>query len=337
MAADTGISVRPLWTRCVAQELKSAGANADAALAEAGLEWRQLDRTDGWIPFVRHAELLEIASRELKNDHYGLTLAQRVDVRDGDILAYLGVASDTIETALRNMARYSRIVSEAFQADLELDGGSGMLKFAPQQPSFTGYRQAAEFRLGLVTMACRHFTGQRVSPNTVHFIHERHGGLEEFARFFGCPVKFGQELEQIAFSRKALTTPITSADHRLLAILRNYADEILRSRPQPRPDFTDQIERRLTELLANGEARVKVVAEEFGMSERTLVRRLAQQNTSFADIVDRLRHDLARKYLGDENLSLTQIAFLLGYSSQSAFSAACRRWTGKTPRELRTA
>jgi AraC-like DNA-binding protein len=73
------------------------------------------------------------------------------------------------------------------------------------------------------------------------------------------------------------------------------------------------------------------------MSERTLVRRLAEHDTSFAQMVERLRHDLALKYLSDQDLSLTQIAFLLGYSNQSAFSTACRRWTGRPPRELRAA
>ena len=71
------------------------------------------------------------------------------------------------------------------------------------------------------------------------------------------------------------------------------------------------------------------------MSERTLVRRLAELDTSFADLVDELRHDLARKYLAQPDLSLVHIAFLLGYSNQSAFNLACKRWSGKTPREVR--
>ena len=97
MASDLSVLVRPLWTRRVAQELKKEGADVAAALAESGLDWRSLNKADGWIPFVRHAELFEIAARELKNDCYGLTLAQRVDVRDWDVLAYLGIASETSE------------------------------------------------------------------------------------------------------------------------------------------------------------------------------------------------------------------------------------------------
>jgi AraC-like DNA-binding protein len=141
----------------------------------------------------------------------------------------------------------------------------------------------------------------------------------------------------MVFSRKELVTPIVSRDHRLLAILHNHAEEILRRRPQKRDDLIQKLEQRLVELIPTGQARAKIVAAELGMSERTLVRRLAEIDTSFADILDRLRRDLARKYLNEQDLSLTHVAFLLGYSHQSAFSSACRRWTGKAPKELRAA
>ena len=151
-------------------------------LLKSGLDWRSLNKADGWIPFVRHAELFEIAARELKNDCYGMTLAQRVDVRDGDVFAYLGMASETVEAALRNMARYSRVFSEAFQVELELDGGSGTLNFTAQHPSLSEYRQASEFRLSLIVLACRSFTGKRITPRAVHFIHQRRRGMARFRR-----------------------------------------------------------------------------------------------------------------------------------------------------------
>ena len=109
MLRDNPVAVRPLWTRCVAQELKTIGADVETALAECRLDWRSLNKADGWIPFVGHGQLLEIAARELKNDIYGMTSAGQVDVRDGDVLAYLGLASDTLEAALRMDAHASEV------------------------------------------------------------------------------------------------------------------------------------------------------------------------------------------------------------------------------------
>src|SRR5262249_41444031 len=155
--------------------------------------------------------------REFKNDLYGLSLAQRVDVRDGDVLSYLGLASETVEAALRNMARSSRVFSEAFQVELELDGGSGTLTFTPHHPSFARSRRAADFRQGFFIMPSPLFPSRRFAPLAVHFIHRSRTSLPKFAKFFGCPVKFGQSHEQMIFSRKELAPPVTSADSRLLA------------------------------------------------------------------------------------------------------------------------
>ena len=148
-------------------------------------------------------------------------------------------------------------------------------------------------------------------------------------------MKFGRNQGEMIFSRRELATPIRSSDDRLLAILRDYAEGILRQRPKRRDALLQNIERRLTEVLPTGRGGAKIIAADLGMSERTLVRRLAELDTSFADLIDELRHDLAHKYLAQPDLSLVHIAFLLGYSNQSAFNLACKRWSGKTPLEVR--
>src|SRR5262245_52919199 len=131
MPRDNPLAVRPLWTRCIAQELKTRGADVETALAECSLDWRSLNKADGWIPFVGHGQLLEIAARELKNDIYGMTLAGQVDVLNGDVLTYLGLASDTLEAALRNMARYSRVFTEAFQMEPSLTAAQAPWRSLP--------------------------------------------------------------------------------------------------------------------------------------------------------------------------------------------------------------
>jgi len=96
-----------------------------------------------------------------------------------------------------------------------------------------------------------------------------------------------------------------------------------------------KVERTVMDLLPQGQARAKVIAEQLGLSDRTLTRRLSDLGTSFDGILDRLRRQLALKYVTGSDLSLTQVAFLLGYANQSAFTLAFRRWTGKAPSEMR--
>jgi AraC-like DNA-binding protein len=109
----------------------------------------------------------------------------------------------------------------------------------------------------------------------------------------------------------------------------------LASREDRSPDLRHRVERIIAKLLCGGKAETEPVAHELGMSVRTLARRLGELGVTFAQILDELRQDLALRYLRDPNLSLSQIAFLLGYSELSAFSHAFRRWTRTTPGEWR--
>jgi AraC-like DNA-binding protein len=98
--------------------------------------------------------------------------------------------------------------------------------------------------------------------------------------------------------------------------------------------FASRVENAVAPLLPHGKARASYIAAEFGMSERTLARRLAEEGLTFSQLLDRLRLDLARSYLGSKELSISKVAWLLGYKEVGAFSHAFRRWTGKSPSEV---
>ena len=128
-----------------------------------------------------------------------------------------------------------------------------------------------------------------------------------------------------------MALPIATADDRLLGILTGYCDEILADCEENSPELRHQVERIVMRLLSRGEAEMRNVAHELGMSMRTLARKLNESGATFTEILDRLRFDAAQKYLKDASLTPSQITFLLGYSEVSAFSHAFKRWTGTTP------
>ena len=132
-----------------------------------------------------------------------------------------------------------------------------------------------------------------------------------------------------------MAIPIATADCRLLKILRAHSEAILKERGTRKVGLVQKVERRIVDLLSKGAAKAKVVATDLGTSERTLTRKLAAAGTSFNEVLDRLRHQLALKYLTASDLHLNEVAFLLGYANQPAFNAAFRRWSGKSPSELR--
>jgi AraC-like DNA-binding protein len=250
-------------------------------------------------------------------------------------LAYLGLASKSLEDALKNLERYSRVLSEAIQVRLSIEDQAVILEGIAERDLLLQCGQATEFTTGLLLSAYRACTGRHITPIEVRFVHHREKNAGELKRIFGCSVSFGCVHFEQVLNRSDLAIPIPSSDSRLLSLLKKHAETVLSERGTNRPDLLQRLERRVIELLPNGHARAKILAGEMGMSPRTFHRRLEESGTTFAEVVDRLRHELAMKYVVDRQLSMTEVAFLLGYSNQSAFSTAFRRWTGKPPRAAR--
>ena len=137
-------------------------------------------------------------------------------------------------------------------------------------------------------------------------------------------------------SADQLALPVSAADPYLLAVLEQHADEALGRQAQARDGLRERVGRLLTQDLPRGVPTARQVASALGMSERTFARRLQAEDTSFRALVDDVRREMARSYLSDPELSLAQVAYLIGYGDQSAFSNSFRRWTGQSPRRFRS-
>jgi AraC-like DNA-binding protein len=165
--------------------------------------------------------------------------------------------------------------------------------------------------------------------------HFRVDSPPEFNSFFGREVEFDADVDAIAFPAQIASLPIVGRDTYLNKLLQRYAEEALARPPTERTNVRSQVESIITQLLPHGKAVAPEIARQLGMSSRTLSRKLRDENATYAEILNRLRSALARRYLRDRELPITEIAWLLGYREVSSFTHAFRRWTGMTPREFR--
>ncbi len=133
---------------------------------------------------------------------------------------------------------------------------------------------------------------------------------------------------------KLLDCPVETADNELLKILKRHCQQILGARPKA-DDLVFEVRQLITTLLHSGQPKIDAVAQELGMSSRTLTRRLAEGGVTYKGLLDEVRRKLALRYLKDRRISLKQVAYLLGYSEVSAFYHAFRRWTGSSPVQYR--
>jgi len=329
------LTVLSVWPRTIVADLRRHGRNFDRTLEEAGLDLRTVNSEGGRIPWQAQAQLIDIAARELADDCYGIHLAAKVDVRDADALAYIGLASHTLGEALANLARYVKIFNQVVELDLATEDGVTVLGVSGADPSFIHHGQQMEFGVALLLHLYRFLTKREITPVEVNFVHGRQHGQRELSRYFGCKVKYLQNRVGIVFRAADLAMLIDTSDYRLLKVLTAYCDGLLEQHGVRDAGIVQKVERRIIDLLPKGAAKAKVIAADFGISERTLARHLAALGTSFNDVLDQIRKQLALKYVRETDLRLAQVAFLLGYANPPAFSLAFRRWTGKAPTELR--
>jgi len=177
-------------------------------------------------------------------------------------------------------------------------------------------------------------TNRDFAPSRITFAHARNSGLREIHRLLRCPVDFTHATNSWTLPQSVMELPIVSEDSHLLQILEAHADDLLSER-HTAAGLRSLVENQLLSALPSGRVQAAVVAQQIGMSARSFARRLAQEGTSFGDILDHLRNRLALRYLEDERISLQQIAWLLGYSELAAFSHAFKRWFGTSPRRAR--
>jgi AraC-like DNA-binding protein len=269
-------------------------------------------------------------------DHcFGLNLGRKTDTRNLGIIHYVFASSANALDAIRHLVRYHHMVNSMTVLDLEETDREVTLeaKFRPGLESFG--KHIAEWGPTTFVAALRDLTGTRIAPRSVSFRHRRTSGLRNFKAFFGCAVRFGANRQSITFATNALLAPIRTADPYLLRIMKSVCEEALGRRRTISTPVRAEVEEVLLELLPHGEARVEAAAEALSMSLRSLARRLAEEGTSYAAVIDDLRHDLAMRYLEDKTLTLNQVAWLLGYSKVTSFNHAFQRWTSSSPTAVR--
>jgi AraC-like DNA-binding protein len=195
-------------------------------------------------------------------------------------------------------------------------------------------QQQMEFIVTMLVRSCRVLTGQNL-PAAIHFAHRRPKEASVLEAYFAGRVIFGAGVDKIIFGKKAGQLPVVRADPYLDEILLDYCEQALASRRTNSSSLRSRIENAIAPVLPHGEAKFDEIAQKLGVSRRTLARRLKEEGLTFSEVLQKLRTDLIARYLSESNLSISQIAWLVGFRSVGAFSHSCKRWSGTSPKMLR--
>ena len=229
--------------------------------------------------------------------------------------------------------RYWRLLGEASSARLEETSAGLAIVLARQAPDPVSGAIAVDFVMSLLVDMCRMNAGSSLRPVAVRLRRTRPKDTDVYRRHFGCSIHFDADEDSITLSRRDVDRPLPTSNRQLAATLDRILAEQLAH--LDKSDVVARCQARLLEHLSSGEVSENVLAEQLNMSRRTLQRKLAEADLTYQKLVDDTRRDLAMRHLEDPRHSITDVTFLLGFSQQSAFTRAFKRWTGMSPSEYR--
>jgi AraC-like DNA-binding protein len=313
--------------RLACARLRELGKDVAAVLAEVGARPEQVNDDAIRLEVPKQIRILELASEELQDGLLGFHLARNFDFREIGLVYYVIASSERLADALLNGQRYCTIMNEGVRLNVKLDDYVNVDRQSD--------RHQIEFWLVTLVRICRQVTDTRLAPRHLRIRHRRDETPAEMRSFFGCDVEFGAASDEIIFPAPVASLPIVGSDNYLNDLLLRYAEEALADRPQERASLRSAVERVLPQLLPHAKASASNVAQKLAFSTRTLSRKLHDEGVAFAEILEETRAALARRYLAERDLPVSEIAWLLGYSEVSSFTHAFKRWTGMTPRQFR--
>ena len=278
--------------------------------------------------------LIRTLAARIPDPAFGLKAARCWHPSNLGALGYAWLSSSTLRTALNRLVRYWRVVIA--DVTVALDESPAGVAFVHVPPDLDATLDAirGDVVLAILYDMCRTNFGSTLRPARVAFRRAAPADTRPYEALFGCPVSFGAQANRLQIGVADADQPLPTGNRDLAAMHdRALIDQLARL---DKKDVMARFQASLLERMASGDLSEENLARDLHMSRRSLQRRLAEADASYQSLVDETRRDMALRYLEDRGKSATDIAFLLGYSQQSAFTRAFRRWTGKSPSEYRS-
>lgn len=319
--------------------LKIAGARgADIAAIEreTGFDPARAADPDARIDLGVEEALWEAAAAGVGDPLFGLNAAHLLRPGMFDVLDYAVRTAPTLRSSLERLARYNRLVHSAAVFEISDRPDRVRVEHAFAIPGSRPSRHASEFTLASILVIGRQLSGASLRALRVELPHPAPvRDLAPYEQIFGVLPRFDAAVGAIELARVDLERPCVAADPMLSEVILRQANAMMAALPDPTRSFAARVRQHILGVLGETEVSLAATARGLKLSERSLQRRLADEGVTFDALLDELRRELALRYLASPTMAIGEVAYLLGYSEPSAFHRAFKRWTGKTPAEVR--
>ena len=244
-------------------------------------------------------------------------------------------AAPTLRASIARAERYALLLTSVSEYELCPCAQGAYLHLHRTGERRLGLRLSNEATLASIVSIIREVSTQPFSPREVYLKHPAPAAsLAAHRSYFGAPVRFGSDMDALLISTEALARPNRLGDEGITRFLLGHLDAEL-AKLEAEPALAQTVRNAIVRALSDGAPKMAAIARRLGMSERTLHRRLAEEGLAFQTLVSETRRELAEGLLARSDYSLAEVAFLTGFSEQSAFTRAFRRWSDQTPAAFR--
>lgn len=314
--------------------LEEYGIDPDPVFRRVDLDPDLLFEPGARYPLDGIAALWQEIEQLIDDPCFGLRTAEYWHPSHFGTIGYAMMASSTVRNGLERLMRYHRVVSDARFGELREDKVRGCLdvklNWSEERPWTPAREDGA---LTYILSSCRLNSNKQLDPRRVEMTHNQHQCLERYEKFFNCRVDLNRPAPLISFSLSDVDRQLRSGDEYLAQLHDNIMEDYISRLSEVR--LIRSVQKVLATQLPAGPVTVDAVARELGMSTRKLQRDLKLEGTTYQELLNGTRKELAQRYVKDTHNDLTEVAFILGFADLSTFSRSFKRWTGLSPSRYR--
>lgn len=279
--------------------------------------------------------LWDAAAGASGHPNFGLRTGERAGHAAVNMAGMFLAASATLGEGFERVFRFYRVMNDAQTVHWEATPDFLGAWLTVREVPYAVPRHATEFAFAWSVVTARAVTGVDLAPTLVAFEHEPPADRAEHDALFRCPVRFNQHRSEVRFDPAVAALPVRTADPALVEILESHARAVLTRLPT-KQGIVPRVRDAAARALPTGAA-LEDIAASLRLSPRSLQRRLRDEGTTYADVLDEVRRALALDALRDPARGAAEVGFALGFSDPSAFHKAFVRWTGSAPGAWRRA
>lgn len=310
------------------------GADLQLLCKELNVTPEQLEQTDGKATLEQCVKVWEIAVRHTNDPYLGLHMGEATSPGLAGMVGYLAESSPDMVTAYQHVQRFNQVITNATQFSFEIKGEAFHYYIEPVKAwylrSEDAARQVVEHSMAISVHIAKMLTGKAIYPLRLQLRFSRPRDTGEYVRIFKCEPAFNQDANCIVYRLRDMKLPVIGYNPVLNRFFKELLEkEIIKTKQQE--SFASEVRRAILQNFDNELPQLADIVEYLHVSPRTLQRKLQEEGTSFQQIFDSVKLELATGMLKNPDLTVNEIAYKLGYAEPSVFRRAFKKWTGVTP------